>query len=304
MAEHTIDPNRIHHEWDLSLEPTLEIVSGDVVHFDLPMAGRGQVSLGARYEETAFDLDTIYNLLGPIRVEGAEPGDTLEVEILSLAPGSWGWTAFLPDLGLLPEDFPNPYLRTFEIDGASVEVVPGIRVPCEPFLGTMGNHPAVPERNVPFPPHRGGGNMDNRHLVAGATVSLPVWCPGALFSCGDPHALQGDGEVCVAALECDMRATLRFHLHKRSLPAPMFTSPPPTRDAGGTVGTMGIDPDLMQGAKTAVRAMIDWLVAEHPLTREDAYVLCSLAGDLKIHEIVDAGVWTVGFTLPRSIFPH
>jgi acetamidase/formamidase len=302
VAEHVIDAARIHHEWDLSLEPTLAIASGDVVHLDLPVAGRGQVALGARYEDTSFDLATIYNLLGPIHVEGAEPGQTLEVEVVSLQPGGWGWTAFLPELGLLPDDFPEPYLRTFEIDGVSVEVAPGIRVPCEPFLGTMGNHPGEPERSLPFPPHRGGGNMDNRHLVAGSTVSLPVWVAGARFSCGDPHAMQGDGEVCVAALECDMQATLRFRLLDRSLPAPMFTSPPPTRDGEGTVGTMGIDSDLMEGSRLAVRAMIDWLEAEHGLTREDAYVLCSLAGDLKIHEIVDAGVWNVGFTLPRAIF--
>jgi acetamidase/formamidase len=134
---------------------------------------------------------------------------------------------------------------------------------------------------------------------------LPVFVPGALFSCGDPHAAQGDGEVCVSAIECPMRASLRLTLHKRSISTPRFVVPGPWTprvDAGGFYGSMGLDSDLMEGAKTAVRGMIDFVVEEHGLSREDAYILCSVAGDLKILEIVDAGVWNVGFALPRSVF--
>jgi len=133
-----------------------------------------------------------------------------------------------------------------------------------------------------------------------------VFCDGALFSCGDPHAAQGDGEVCVTAIECAMRATLALTLEHRSIPGPCFRTPGPLASADerlGHFGTMGIAPDLMEGARISVRAAIDWLVAEHALTRREAYVLCSLAGDLKILEIVDAGMWNVGFTLPLSIFP-
>jgi acetamidase/formamidase len=155
---------------------------------------------------------------------------------------------------------------------------------------------------VPFPPHMGGGNVDCRHLIAGSTLWLPVWCEGALFSCGDAHAAQGDGEVCVTAIECDMRAKLRFDLHKRSTAGPAFTVPQSVGMPGAYYGTMGIDADLMEGARTAVRNMIGWLVAEHGLSREDAYVLCSLAGDLRIYEIVDAGVWNVGMTMPLAVF--
>jgi acetamidase/formamidase len=139
----------------------------------------------------------------------------------------------------------------------------------------------------------------------GSSVFLPVFVPGALFSCGDPHAAQGDGEVCVSAIECPMRARLRLTLHQRSIATPRFVVPgslTPQVDAGGFYGSMGLASDLMEGAKTAVRGMIDFVVEEHGLSREDAYVLCSIAGDLKILEIVDAGVWNVGFTLPRSIF--
>jgi acetamidase/formamidase len=305
--EHTIDPTRIHHEWDASLEPTLRIESGDVVHFDLQMAGHGQVENGWAYDQARFDFDTLYNLLGPIHVEGAQPGDTLEVEVVALQPGPWGWCAVLPELGTLPDEFPDPFLRYFDLtQGDTTTLTPGVEIPIEPFLGTMGTLPDDVEKATPFPPHKGGGNVDTRHLKQGSSFLLPVFRPGALFSCGDPHAAQGDGEVCVAAIETSMQATLRFTLHSgTTISAPRFVVPgplTPRADAGGWYGTMGIDPDLMQGARRAISGMVELIVSEHGLDREDAYVLCSLAGDLKILEIVDAGVWNVGFMLPRSVF--
>jgi acetamidase/formamidase len=304
--EHHIDPERIHHAWDNTLEPTLRIASGDTVHYDLRMAGSGQVHEGATFAETNFDFDTLYNLLGPLYVEGARPGDTLRVEILALAPGDWGWCVILPELGTLPDEFPDPYLRTFDLrNGTHVAFAPGISIPFAPFLGTMGTHPDSPASASAFPPHKGGGNIDTRHLTVGSALWLPVWCEGGLFSCGDAHAMQGDGEVCVAALECDMRATLRFIVEKRTIPVPYFRTAgalTPLVDAGGHQGAMGIDSDLMEGARKAIAAMVDWIVTEHGLSREDAYMLCSLAGDLKILELVDAGVWNVGLTLPLDVF--
>ncbi|MDX6266570.1 MAG: hypothetical protein QOD70_1310 [Frankiales bacterium] len=306
--EHVADPARIHHEWDADLEPVLSINSGDVVHYDLLAAGEGQVWPGATYDEAKLDFDTIYNLSGPVHVNGAEPGDTLEIEIVDLRTGDWGWAAFLPGMGLLPEDFPDGYVRTFDLTkGDTTTLVPGVEIPISPFLGVMGNHPGEPARQLPFPPHRGGGNMDNRHLTKGTTLWLPVLVDGAQFSCGDPHAAQGDGEVCVTAVECPMNASLRFRLHKQGLAAPSFRVPPEAvsaKDALGYHATMGIDPDLMAGAKKATRAMIDWLVDEHGLTRADAYVLCSAAGDLRIIEIVDAGVWNVAMTMPLGLFQN
>jgi acetamidase/formamidase len=304
--EHQIDPERIHHGWDNSLEPTLHIASGDTVHYDLLMAGHGQVREGDTFEQTRFDFDTLYNLLGPLHVDGARPGDTLRVDILELQPGDWGWCVILPELGTLPERFPDPYLRTFDLRGGGpVALTDRVRIPFSPFLGTMGTHPDEPATAPAFPPHKGGGNIDTRHLTAGSTLWLPVWCDGALFSCGDPHAMQGDGEVCVAALECDMRATLRFTIEHRRSPAPYFrTAGPltPAVDAGGHHGAMGIAPDLMEGTKRAVSGMVDWIVAEHGLSEADAYMLCSLTGDLKILEVVDAGMWNVGLTVPVSVF--
>jgi acetamidase/formamidase len=302
-TEHSVDGSRVHHDWDNSREPVVTIASGDIVHFDLPMTGEGQVSETSTADETAWDFDTIYNLGGPVFVEGAEPGDTLEIEILALEPGEWGWTTIIPELGLLPDDFPEPYLKIFDLRGRSTAVVaPGVEVPVVPFLGTMGVATDEPGSHSPFPPHKGGGNLDTRHLVVGSTLLLPVWCPGALFSCGDAHAAQGDGEVCVTGIECPMKASLRFNVLKHSIPGPSFRTQEADVQGGPAYSTMGLSPDLMECARIAVRAMIAWLVEEHELSREDAYVLCSLAGDLRIHEIVDAGVWNVGMAMPLHVF--
>jgi acetamidase/formamidase len=304
--EHTADPTKIHHEWDLDLEPVLTIDSGDIVHFDIQVAGEGQVWPGARFEEAKFDFDSIYNLCGPVNVAGAAAGDMLEIEILELQTGRWAWAAFLPGMGLLPDEFPEGYVKTFDLTGGpNIHFAPGIEIPVTPFLGTMGTHPGTPGRQVPFPPHGGGGNMDNRHLTAGTTLWLPIFVDGGKFSCGDPHAAQGDGEVCVTAIECPMTASLKFTLHKDKVAVPSFRVPPAAvskKDEKGYYATMGIDADLMSGAKTATRAMIDWLVDTHGLTREDAYVLCSATGDLRIIEIVDAGVWNVAMTMPLGVF--
>lgn len=305
MATHTWNPGRIHHEWDLDLEPALAIESGDTVLFDIPMAGESQVTFGASIADCSFDFDTIYNLAGPIEVRGAELGDTLRVDILSLETGAWGWCVILPGVGLLPDYFPDGYVRTFSLDDGPIAFGDGIAIPKTPFFGTMGNHPGEPRKNLPFPPHRGGGNMDNRHLQQGATLWLPVHVPGAHFSVGDPHACQGDGEVCVAALECPMRAALKFTLEKRPVSCPQWRSPgalTSRTDSGGYHGTMGIADDLMEAARLAVRSMIGWLGDEYALAPQDAYMLCSLAGDLKIIEIVDSGVWNVGMTMPLALF--
>ena len=254
-----------------------------------------------------MDFDTLYHLAGPVYVEGAAPGDTLRVDILELEPGDWGWASVGPGLGLLPDDFTEVWAGTFDLRArGTVEIAPGIRIPTTPFLGTMGTHPDGSEIASAFPPHKGGGNVDTRHLSTGSTLWLPVWCEGALFSCGDPHAAQGDGEVCVTAVECPMNASLRLSVEHRTIPGPCFATAGPllkVDESAGHFGTMGIDPDLMEGARTAVRNAIAWLQDEHGLSAREAYVLCSLVGDLKIFEIVDTGVWNVGITIPLSIFP-
>ncbi|HEY1704817.1 MAG TPA: acetamidase/formamidase family protein [Trebonia sp.] len=299
--DHDFDPSVFHHEWDLDLEPALAVSSGDTVRYDFTVAGEGQVWPGATYAECRFDFGTIYNLSGPVWVNGAEPGDTLQIDVLELEHRDWGWSASLPGMGLLAADFPHGYVRTFELKDGVAQFAPGIDIPLAPFCGTLGNHPGEPRKNVPFPPHRGGGNIDNRHLVAGTSLWLPVHVPGAIFSVGDPHAVQGDGEVSVTALEAPLTGALRFTLHKKGIDAPRFRVPAgsPAIKTGAYQATMGLAPDLMEGARIAVRSMITWLSEQYGLSPDDAYLLCSLAGDLKIHEVVDAGVWNVGFTVPE-----
>lgn len=305
-VEHTHEPAAVHHSWDNRLAPTLAVDSGDVIHYDLRMAGHGQLREGDNHEQARLDFDTLYHLAGPVHVNGARPGDTLRVDVLSLETGPWGWASILPELGLLPDDFPEPWVGTFDLRGAdTVEAAPGIHIPKAPFLGTMGTHPDEPATASAFPPHKGGGNMDTRHLTAGSTLWLPVWCEGALFSCGDPHAAQGDGEVCVTAVECAMKASLRLTVEPRTIEGPRFKTAGrllAVDESAGHFGAMGIHADLMEGARAAVRSAIAWLGEEHGLTPREAYVLCSLAGDLKIFEIVDSGMWNVGLTLPLSIF--
>lgn len=303
--EHVIDPLLIHHDWDETLAPILEIESGDVVHFDLLEAGNRQVKPGDRFEDVTFDFDTMYNLSGPVAIAHAEPGDTLRIDILDVEHGAWGWSGILPGFGLLPEDFPSGYVRTFDLAGKdAAEFATGITIPLRPFMGTMGVNPGGGVRLSPFPPHAGGGNIDNRHLTEGSSLYLPVFLKGAVFSCGDPHAVQGDGEVCVTALEAPLKGSLRLTLLKRSTPTPAFVTSGrrDVESAGSEYCTMGIAPDLMEGCRTATRAMIAWLREEHGLTAEDAFVLCSLAGKLKILEVVDAGMWNVGMCMPLGIF--
>jgi acetamidase/formamidase len=303
-AEHTLDRTLIHHDWDHGHEPVLTVSSGDVVHIDQLMAGHGQVHEGSTAADVVWDFDTIYNLAGPIYVEGASPGDTLQVDVLSLTAGDWGWTGVIAGLGLLPDDFPDSLLKIWDLrDRTSTPLTDRVRVPIVPFIGTMGVALDDEGSFSPFPPNKGGGNMDNRHLVEGSSLWLPIWCDGALFSTGDAHASQGDGEVCVSAIECDMQASLRLTLQKRSIDAPAFRVPASAQPAPRDYyGTMGIDPDLYEGARKAVRSMIAWLVDEHGLTPEDAYFLTSVAGDLHIHEVVDVGVWNVGMTMPLDLF--
>jgi acetamidase/formamidase len=254
-----------------------------------------------------LDWDRVYPLSGPIAIQGAAPGDTLAIEILDIHTQGWGWTAILPGLGLLPEDFPDAYLRIFDLSHGDVAYLrEGIAIPVEPFFGTMGVCPAGASALPVMPPGTFGGNMDTRQLVRGSTLYLPVQVEQAMFSCGDAHACQGDGEVCVTGLEAPMFASLRFTLEKgRSIPAPQYRTPAPLTprvDSAPFYATTGVGGDLFVCAQDAVRAMVDHIASTYSLGREDAYLLCSLAVDLKISEIVDAGQYIVSALLPESIF--
>jgi acetamidase/formamidase len=309
MAEHHLDPKKIHFVWNNELPPAITVKPGDTVHCWTQEVSNGQVTPGCSADVLhTINFDNVYPLAGPIAVDGAVPGDALEVAILSLQPDNWGWTGILPGLGLLSEEFNTAYIRHFDLsDGKTTRLGDRIVIPLQPFCGTMGVAPAEPGTFPVLPPGNFGGNMDIRHLNTGCTLLLPVNVPGGLFSAGDCHAVQGDGEVCVTGVECPMSFSLRFNVRKGAhLPAPQFIvkrSPVSVHDtATGYFATTGVGPDLMEDARQAVRRMIDWLCKEHHVTPEDAYVLCSIAGDLKISEIVDAPNWIVSFHMPLSIF--
>lgn len=308
---HILDRSKLHYKWDNTLLPAIEIDPGDTVDCETPEVTDNQVQPGIPASKLGnLDRDRMYPLAGPIFLKGAQPGDILEVEILSMQPGTWGWAGIIPGLGLLTEDFTEFYIRYFDLtDGFSTALRDDIRIPIQPFCGTMGVATDEPGKFPVRPPTKGGGNLDTRHLTVGTKLYLPIYQPGAMFSAGDCHAAQGDGEVCLTGIECGMRFSLRFNVIKgRSLPAWRyeFVTPPgplqPRYDTKGYFAHSAIGPDLMTNAKNAVRGMIDWLVTERGLSREDAYVLCSLAGDLHISQIVDTPSWGVSFYLALSVF--
>ena len=305
---HDFPADSVHFSWDAGNEPVLTVDSGDTVVLQTRDVSDNQITPDSDTGSIAgLDWDRVYPLAGPIAVAGAEPGDTLAIEILELQPRGWGWTAILPGLGLLPDEFPDAYLRVFDLSQGDVTYLrEDIAIPLEPFLGTMGVCPAGASAQPVMPPGRFGGNLDTRQLVRGTTLYLPVEIAGAQFSCGDAHGCQGDGEVCVTGLEAPMDATLRFTVEKgRAIPAPQYrTAGPltPRVDTAGFYGTTGVGPDLYRNAQDAIRAMIAHLTETYGLSGEDAYLLCSLVVDLKISEIVDAGEYVVSALLPEAIF--
>ncbi len=309
---HTIHVHRDqwHLAWDHSITPIATIASGETVTFDLLDASCGQIGPDSTVDAIrTLDFSQVDQVNGPIYVESAAPGDTLEIELLDLQPADWGWTAVIPGFGLLADEFAEPALKIWHLEGGaegSAEFTQGIRIPLAPFCGEIGLAPGAPGSFSTIPPYRHGGNMDTKHLTKGARLYLPVEVPGALYSMGDGHAAQGDGEVCGTAIETPMRATVRLTVHKdRQIPEPQFLTAGPLISRTNTAPyyvTDGIGPDLPEATRKAVRYMIDHLQWRYGLSRADAYMLCSVAVDLKLCEVVDMPNWTVGAFLPQSIF--
>jgi acetamidase/formamidase len=301
----------IHNAWDNSLDPILTVKPGEVVRFECRDALDGQVGPDSDVEDLATaSFDPVHPLTGPVAVEGAEPGDVLAVEFLDFEHKGWGFTGFMPGemgLGLLPEDFPDAGLHVWDLDDGVAHFVNDIEVPLDMFPGIAGVAPAETGAHDTLPPRDTGGNFDIKHLTAGSTLYLPVEVAGALFSTGDCHAAQGDGEVCVTGIEAPMFVTARFDVLKdKSVSQPELETTGPFTPTGADepmYATAGIADDLMVATKKAVRHMIDHLEAERGLTRGEAYILCSAAVDLKISEVVDAPNWTVTAYLPESVFP-
>ena len=308
-CNYTIHRHDRHYGWSRDFTPAVVAKSGSTVHFECIDSSGGQLGTGSTVADVAqLDFAKINPVTGPVYVEGAEPGDVLKVEIAEFVPSGIGWTAVIPGFGLLADQFADPALHIWTYDKNTLAPSlfgPGGSVPLKPFAGTIGVAPAEPGVHSVVPPRRVGGNLDIRDLSAGVTLYLPIEVEGALFSVGDTHAAQGDGEVCGTAIESAMNVTLKLDVLKgRTLESPRFTtSGPVTRhlDAAGYEVTTGIGPDLMTAARGALSRMIDLLASEHGYSPADAYMLCSVAGDLRISEIVDMPNVVVSFYFPRIV---
>lgn len=306
MAEHFLDDSVIQPFWDNSTDPRLVVAPGDTVVFDC-LEATGQLSPDSTVEDyLGIDRSRVHALNGPVAVDGAKPGQVLQIEILEMVHKGWGWTGHKPGFGLLDGDFETAYLHHWRLEGDNCHFGSGgVVVPFDPMPGCIGVAPAEPGRFDTIPPRWNGGNVDIRDLTTGSTVWLPVLVSGALFSLGDCHAAQGQGEVCGTGIECPMTVTtrltlrddlkigeLQYHRARRER----------REDDGGWHGTSAHGPDLFENAQNAVRYMIDWLMTNHGLSDAEAYVLCSAAADLHIAEIVDRPNWIVTANMPLSVF--
>jgi acetamidase/formamidase len=308
MATHHLDDTKPHAFWDNSYPARLRIQPGDTVVFETLEASAGQVGPDSPSVVVGnLNFDVIHPLTGPVYVEGAEPGDALVVDIVSIKHKGWGWNAVIPGFGLLAEDFTEPYLHHYKLGETTCEFRSDIHIPYEPFCGVMGVGPREAGRFNTIPPRENAGNIDIRHLTPGSRAFFPVLVPGALFSCGDCHSAQGDGEVNGTGIETKMTVTLTFNLQKNvNIPELRFITPPGKKltvaDEGGYYVVTAHGPDLFKDTQQAIRYMIDYLSSEHNMTREQAFCLCGAAVDLKISEVVDAPNWIVSAYLPLSIF--
>ena len=292
-----------HNVWDRRIPPIARVNPGETVTVELLDTSGGQFTPESDASTVdSLDLAKVNPLTGPLWVEGASPGDTLVVEFLDIAVGSWGYCANIPPFGLLADRFTEPHLRIIEIGRSVAELVPGLAVPVLPMIGMVGVAPADPGPHPTIPPTRHGGNMDIRHVTAGARVWLPVAVPGALLSLGDTHGAQGDGEICGTGIETSSTIVMRVSVeHEVGLATPLIETDPRSARPGRSIATTGIGPDLYEAAREAANALIDEIVRRTGIAAIDAYLLASVAADMKISEIVDAPNFLVSFHLEREI---
>lgn len=306
--EHTLAAEPTHSVWDRSLQPRLRISPGDEAQIECVDSSGRQVRPGMTAAGLlTIDRTRIHALTGPIWIEGAEPGDVLEVEVMATRHSGWGWSSIVDGHGFLKERFHGPYLFHWTLEGESSSSLAPAVVPLRPFLGVMGVARADDGAFRTRPPGPFGGNLDVRELCVGSTLYLPVYNRGALFSCGDGHAAQGDGEVCLNGIECPLDVTLRFNLHKRQpLAGPIVetcesVAPDYISDAWVVVET---GTDLADAARAAVNRMVDLLVSRWGLSDAHAYILCSVALKLRLSQVVNDPVYTVCGSIAKQILPE
>jgi acetamidase/formamidase len=305
MAEHSLSAEPTHSRWNRALKPRLTVSPSDVVHLECLDSSGSQVKPGMTVEQyLQIDRGRIHALTGPIFVDGAEPGDVLQVDVLDIAHKGWGWSSVVPGLGFLKERFSEPFLFHWKLEDHVTRSLAPAAVALRPFCGVMGVAPAEDGEFRTRPPGLFGGNMDVRELCAGATLYLPVLNEGALFSAGDAHAAQGDGEVCINGIECPADVTLRLRLHKqRNLPGPMVESARSSSPEGEAWVVVESSTDAVCAARTATSRMIDLLVAHWGFSDVHAYLLCSVAMSLRLSQVVNEPMFTISASIPKHVLP-
>ena len=335
-----------HNRWHPELEPVASVDPGEVVTFDIRDSRDRSLTRDSSHEDLLTTANIAHPLTGPLEVCGAEPGDLLEIELLGYETDDFGWTAIWPGSGFLGDLFDRPFLVRWELAGAMARSaqLPGVAVPACVHAGTIGvapspelferagareqalserggrTHPPNPEHAWPlsareglrtYPPRENGGNMDIRDLGAGARLWIPVHVPGALLSVGDLHFAQGDGEVCISAVETGGSATLRVKLRRDGWRPrfPCYEAPPrPPRAMFATTGIPLADDgsqgdlDLNLATRRALMELLAWLEYERGLSREAAYVLMSVAAELRVSELVDIPNALVSAAIPLEVF--
>jgi acetamidase/formamidase len=306
---HILDDSQLVHRWDNRIPPRITVRSGDRVTLHTADSSGYQVTpeWSADDFRNRFDPLKIHALTGPVAIAGAEPGDRLEIKIESYEHHGWAWTGITPGLGLLPEDFPEPHLLIWKLDNTHTRSIPGVTLDLHPFAGIIGVQRADSGEFRTRAPGPFGGNMDVRHLTAGATLYLPVFTPGANLLAGDCHAAQGDGEVCINGMEAPMRVTLQINLIKNApLAAPYAICPnplaPPRYQTKPWHLFIESGEDTREACKRVVRRAIDYLINRLGLTPALAYIVCSVVLDLRISQLVNVPVTTVTGYLPEAIF--
>jgi acetamidase/formamidase len=302
-------PETVHWgTFDAACPPVASIESGDTIIIETVSGGPEHLPPDGAGFHVPPELAAIHAhcprmlpghiLTGPVAVKGARPGQVLAVEILDIAlRQNWGWNIIRPLAGTLPDDFQVGRTTILPLDreGLTARMPWGVDLPLRPFFGVMGVAPPPAWGRIStIQPRAHGGNLDNKELVPGTTLYLPVFTEGALFSCGDGHAAQGDGEVCVTAIETALTGTFRL-----TLCDDMMLTRPRARSATHLI-TMGLHENLDRCAEDALRDMINWIVALSGLGRDDAYMLCSIAGDLRVTQTVN-GVKGVHMMLETAL---
>ncbi|MFX1511173.1 MAG: acetamidase/formamidase family protein [Promethearchaeota archaeon] len=290
---HRISIDHVVFVTDKNNPPVLSIASGDTVIFECRDAFNQAIRQPTDLP-TDLDFDRVNPATGPVYIEGAEPGDTLEVHIEKIKVANQGACCIVPNFGFLAPEFPDAWTRIIPIKNGYAEFGKGIRITIDPFPGTLVVAPPGDAEGTLVPKDH-GGNMDTKVIKEGTILYLPIFVPGALFGVGDVHAVQGDGEVCGTAVEVDAEVTIRLIVNKeKKIKRPQIETP-------DFFMTTAYAETTDEAVKIALRDMIDWLEVEKGLTRQEAYALCSCAVDIRISQVVDItpGVRAV---LPKALF--